>query len=279
MQRSATVPAMTVERSSSLRRALSLLEVLGSDEIVAAGGVRVNELAELVGRDKSQVSRTLTTLARAGYVDRDARTRSYRLGWQVFALAARAGDQRLMAAAGPVLVRLVREIGETSHLSVLRGTAVLTVLTESGSRSVQAVTGVGGLHPASCTSSGRALLLDHGPAELTALFGSSGLQPPTRKAPQDVAELSERIAAARALGYVRVEEESEPGLVAAAAPVRGASGRIVAALNISAPRFRFGRRLRAAGVAVAAAAAEISAVLAHPSPVQVGPALAEEALG
>lgn len=262
---------MTVERAGSLRRALGLLEILGTDDVVAAGGSGVTELAALTGRDKSQVSRMLATLAGAGFVDRDPRTRRYRLGWQVFALAARSGDQRLLAAAAPVLVRLVRETGESSHLSVLRGGAVLTLLTESPPRAVQAVSWVGRLVPVASTSSGRALTMDHERADLVALVGESGWERPTSKAPADVDELLARIRLARVVGYARVEEETEPGLVAVAAPVRDAGGRIVAAVNISAPRFRLGRGLARAGDAVMAAAAEFTAALGQP-------ALIEEAL-
>lgn len=269
---SATVRAMAVERSSSLRRALGLLQALGTDEMVAGGGSGVTELAAVTGAEKSQVSRLLATLAAAGFVDRDARTRRYRLGWQVFALAACSGDQRLLSAAGPVLVRLVRELGESSHLSVLRGAEVLTVLTESPPRAVQAVSWVGRLVPAANTSSGRALLMDHDRDQLTAMFGSEW-QVPTSKAPRDVADLLARIALANRAGYARVEEESELGLVAVAAPVRDAGGRIVAALNISAPTFRLRRRLARAGKAVAAAAADLTVALGRPIP-----ALVEEAL-
>ncbi|MBA3418512.1 MAG: IclR family transcriptional regulator [Geodermatophilaceae bacterium] len=263
---------MAVERSRSLRRALGLLEALGTDDIVAAGGCGVTELAALTGGEKSQVSRVLATLADGGFVDRDVRTRRYRLGWQMFALAARAGDQRLLNAAGPVLVRLVREIGESSHLSVLRGNDVLTLLTESPLRAVQAVSWIGRLAPATSTSSGRALLLDHDREQLAAMFGSEGWPAATAKSPRDVDDLLGRITLARAAGYARVEEESELGLVAVAAPVRAASGRIVAAVNISAPRFRLGRRLARAGAAVAAAAADLTAALGRPEP-----ALMEEA--
>lgn len=262
---SATVPAMTVERVGSLRRALGLLEILGNDSIVAAGGSGVTELAALTGRDKSQVSRMLATLAAAGFVERDVRTRRYRLGWQIFDMAARSGHQRLLDAAGPVLVRLVRDIGETSHLSVLRGGNVLTVLTESSGSAVQAVSWVGRPAPIAVTSSGRALLFDHGPDQLAMLFGGAQWARPTNRAPVDVADLLARIRQARLLGYAAVEEETEPGLVAVAAPVRDPAGRIIAALNISAPRFRLGRRLAEAGVAVVAAAAEVGAALAAPT--------------
>ncbi len=58
-----------------------------------------------------------------------------------------------------------------------------------------------------------------------------------------------------------MDEEFEVGLVAAAAPVRAYHGRVVAAINVSGPKFRLGPRLGDAGPRTAQAAAELSAVL------------------
>lgn len=253
-------------RVGSLGRALTLLEALGSDEVVAAGGFTVGELAAINGREKSQVSRMLATLADAGFAERDPESRRYRLGWRVFALATRSGDQRLLTASRPILTRLVRETGESSHLSVLSGNSVLTLLTESPARALHAVSWVGRMVPATATSSGRALLLDHDRERLLAVLGDLAWQPPTAKAPRDVTELLERIQQARACGFALVDEELEPGLVAVAAPIRDGVGRIVAALNVSAPKFRLGTRSAATGEIVAAAAADVSRRLGPPLP-------------
>ena len=77
----------------------------------------------------------------------------------------------------------------------------------------------------------------------------------------DLAELARRIADTRARGWAAADEEMEPGLAAVAAPVRRFDGRIVAALNVSGPSFRFAPRLGEAGAVVAAAAAQLSARL------------------
>lgn len=253
-------------RVGSLGAALSLLEALGSDDVVAAGGVGVGSLAAVIGRDKSQVSRMLATLTGAGFAERDPSTRKYRLGWRLFALAARSENQRLLSSARPVLTRLVRETGESSHLSVLRGGSVLTLLTESPARALHAVSWVGRVVPAVSTSSGRALLFDHDRDQLVALVGDTSWPTASRTAPRDVDELLGRIQHARSCGYARVDEESEPGLVAVGAPVRDIGGRIVAAVNISAPKFRLERRLAAIGQTVAAAAADVSHRLCRPVP-------------
>jgi IclR family KDG regulon transcriptional repressor len=260
--RRGTLHDVTDDRSSSLRRALDLLDALGSEDALGQGGWGVNRLAEHQGRDKSQVSRTLRVLADAGYIDRDAETMRYRLGWHLFALAARAGDQRLVSAAGPILRRLAeQELGERTHLTVLRGTEVLTILTEASHHSVQSTAWAGRLVPAHTTSSGRSLLIDLDREELERLFAGVGFGTGGPNAPHDVADLHRRIVDARRVGFALVDEEFEAGLVAASAPVRGIRGDVVAALNVSGPKFRLGSRLPAAGRVVKAAADVLSSEL------------------
>src|ERR671916_795723 len=158
---------MVGRREVNLRKELAILIVLGREEAVENGGLGVVRVAELIGREKSQVSRALKMLAASGLVDRDPSTLHYRLGWRFFALAARAGEQRLLSVAPALLERLVEDLGGTGHLSVLQGTEVLTVLSESPPHAVKADGWAGRTVPIYCTSSGRVLLFDH---DLEALF-------------------------------------------------------------------------------------------------------------
>ena len=134
----------------------------------------------------------------------------------------------------------------------------MTVLSEASPRAVRAIEWTGRAVAAHCTSAGRALLLDHDAASLRALYGRGALSAPGPRAPREVDELARRVAAARRRGYAVVDEEFEPGLVGVGAPVRDFRGRIVAGLNVSAPKFRLGRRLALAGREVKAAADELS---------------------
>lgn len=251
-----SVPAR--EASTSLNRAIAILKVLGTAE-GARDGVGVVRIARLIDREKSQVSRTLKTLAEAGFVVRDPRTLRYRLGWQLFTLAVSATQQHLTSLAPHLLRQLVANVGECAHLSVLDGGAVLTVLSESPPRTEQAIQAeewVGRVAPVHCTSAGGALLLDHTEAQTRALL--AGQPDPDAK----LAALLDRVRLARRRGYATVNEDFEPGLVAVAAPVRDYRGEIVGALNISAPKFRLGRALAAAGREVKAAADGLSRALA-----------------
>ena len=250
-----------------LERMIDILTALGEPESTRDGGLGVVRIAQIVGREKSQVSRALRTLDQAGLVERDEGTREYRLGWRLYALAARGAGQRLLALAPPVLHDLVAALGETAHLTVRDGDAVVTLLTESSPSVVRAIEWTGRTVPAHCTSAGRALLLDHDERSLRALLGDGELPAPGPDAPRDIAELARRIAAARALGYAAIDGEFEDGHVGVAAPVRDFCGRIVAALNVSAPAFRLGgRRLDTAGREIRDRAGELSSRLAPGAP-------------
>ncbi|GLY40136.1 IclR family transcriptional regulator [Amycolatopsis sp. NBRC 101858] len=243
-----------------LRRDLDLLEALASPEAQRAGELGVVRLAQLTGREKSQVSRALKALAEEGVVERDPDTLGYRLGRRLFSLVARTAEDRLVRAAEPVMRDLSAELEETVHLCVLHEEEVLTLLSVSGhSFRVHGWEGRG--VPAHCTSAGRVLLLDASPDDLYVRFP----EPPAHALP----ELWAKIQRARRDGYARVREEFEAGLVGVSAPIRDFRGRVAAALNVSAPAGRLGERLDAAGRVTAEAAARVSAQLGwdeHPKP-------------
>lgn len=252
---------MVATDATSLRRGIAILLAIEAEEALGGAAPGVTRLAALTGSDKSQISRSVKILAEHGLVDRDPDTLGYQLGWRLLTMAGHASRATLLAAAEPLLKRLARETGERAHLSVLRGATALTVLSEGSDRAVEASGWVGRTVPLHSTSSGRALLFDHTATEITELEVESRFGEGTGKAPADAAELYARVASARARGYAIVDEEFEAGLVAVAAPVRDFGGRIVAALNVSAPKFRFAKNLQRAGEQVRAAADELSATL------------------
>ena len=257
---------MPTDRETSIRRGIEVLLSLGSEEAVRDGGMGVTRISEMLGREKSQVSRALKALAEYGLVERNRDALTYRLGWRIYALAELAGQPRLLEEAAPRLRRLALQTQERAHFSVLQGHEVLTLLSESPGRAVEAVGWVGRVTPAYCTSAGQALLFDHDREALELLFSGIELVQRAQRTPTDVATLDERIATGRARGVVLCADEFESGLVSAAAPVRDAGGTIVGALNVSAPIFRVEGREEELCTAVQAASADLGAALANGEP-------------
>ncbi|MGH3424281.1 MAG: IclR family transcriptional regulator [Nocardioidaceae bacterium] len=254
---------MATAEHTGAAKVVALLDALSDADSDSREGLTVAEVARALGRDRSIVSRQLRPLVELGLVERSDDGR-HRLGWRLFAIAAKAGDQRLLLLAPPVMRRLTQLVQERCHLSLLRGTDVLTVLSEDPHRAVQASGWVGRVTPVNCTSSGRALLFDHSDAEIEELFADGFVPGSGRRAPQDATTLARRVRAARRKGYAVVQGEFDDDLIAVAAPVRDVYGRIVADLNMSAPAYRLKDGARA-GELVARAAGHLSRALSAPA--------------
>ncbi|WP_205315789.1 IclR family transcriptional regulator [Nonomuraea lactucae] len=257
---------MSRTNSSGLRRDLELIDVLAQH-----GELGVTRVAQLVRREKTQVSRALASLAEEGLVERDPDTQGYRLGWRLYALAARTGEAHLVATAGPYLRRLVGQMHETAHLCVLRGGDVLTLLSESPSHAFRGVGWEGVSVAVPATSAGRVLISDWEPAVVRDWFPPERLTAAGAVKFGDTDALLKEIARIKARGYATVDEEFEVGVVGCSAPVRDFRGRIIAAINVAAPKGRLGDKLDAAGRLTARIATELTARLSNPPAGVPGP--------
>jgi DNA-binding IclR family transcriptional regulator len=219
----------------------------------------VSDIARAVGRERSQVSRMLKSLSACGLVEQDPATRAYRLGWQLYALAASSGDQRLLALGRPVLADLSAQTGEVALLSVLRGSRVLTVLRQDSPRLLQAGGWVGLTSPLHVTAAGRALLFDYSDAQIGRLvqddIGRDAFGP---RAPGTLSELSARGLQERKQGCAVAVDELEAGFASVAAPVRDTAGIVVAAVGASGPSSRIVDRLDELALQIRAAAERLT---------------------
>ncbi|GAB2951742.1 IclR family transcriptional regulator [Nonomuraea fastidiosa] len=248
--------------SAGLRRDLEILEVLaGHGDDRDADGFGVSWIAERLGREKSQVSRALRSLELEGMVERDPLTRRYRLGWRLFALAARTQHARLVRLAAPYVRRLAAAFDEDAYLCVLRGSMVLTLLSVPSSRAYHRVW-EGVSVPVIMAGAGRSLLADWDDDRVRELLKAtlpSGLDSAVSSEEQWLAD----IAHARSAGYAISDTELDDSEIAVSAPVRDHRGLITAALSVSVTRAAGRSRLHEIGEIVAQTAAEFSIALGH----------------
>jgi DNA-binding IclR family transcriptional regulator len=251
--------------SAGLRRDIELLEVLGKYEIEHRSGLGVIRIAEMAGREKTQVSRALSTLAEQGLVDRDPNTMFYRLGWRLYALSAQTFEAHLVAVAAPYLRRLAELAQETTHLCVLRHDEVLTLSTASPAHGFRSIW-EGLTSPAPSTSAGRVLICEWDETSIAAKWTAEELANVMgQRIFESTDELSIELKKVRQQGFSVVDEEFEIGVVGCSAPIRDASGRIVAALNIGAPKARLESKLDQAARLTRKIANELSQTLYSPS--------------
>lgn len=229
---------MATSAVQSVGRAIRILELVAEHP----DQLGVTELGRRIGVHKATAFRLVSTLAQAGLVERAPGTDAYRPGFGLVRLATTAlADLDVVRQARPVLERLAEETQETVNLAVLEGDEVVNIDQVAGSHAVLNVNWVGRRTPLHCTSNGK-VLLAHLPEPEWDRFLRSPLERRTPRTITDPAALRIQLRRARTLGYAYTREELEVGLNAVAAPVRGPSGEVVAAVSVAGPAYRVTRK-------------------------------------
>ncbi len=204
-----------------------------------------HSLAELVaatGIARPTAHRLAVALEFHRLVTRDL-TGRFVLGPRPAELGAAAGEDRLIAAAGPVLTALRDATGESAQLYRRQGDVRICVAV------AERLSGLRDSVPV-----GSSLTMQAGSAAqiLLAWEDSEKIHRGLTNARFTAAQLS----AHRRRGWAQSVGEREAGVASVSAPVRGPNGKVIAAVSISGPIERLGRqpgRIHAAAVVATAA--------------------------
>lgn len=224
--------------------------------------LRVANVARTLGVARSTAHRLLRVLALHEFVSQDPVSKAYVVGPSLLRLAVSiARELDLTTVARPIMTELVDELGETIHLSVLRGTDIFFVDSIETTKPLRVGARAGHLRPAHATAAGRVLLAELDTSALRALLPGK-LAAVTPSTVTSRAKLEDILETARRRGYATSLGESEEDVASVAVPVRHADGRIAAALAVAAPPSRLDTK-DIAGIAtrLTAGAARIGSLL------------------
>ena len=215
---------------SSLARGLRVLEAFnGTDPALS-----VTEIASRAGISRAAARRIALTLHHAGYLGRTPRN-SYFLTPQVLALAtAYLSGHRIGDSVQPILARLRQMSGRSASLAVLEGHEIVYIARAAATGPMQIHIDVGQRLPAHATAMGRVLLAGLSDADLTDWLQGARLEPLRSTTLTDPAQLRLEVARIAQQGYATVNGELAAGIQVIAVPVRSQTGRVVAALNLTA---------------------------------------------
>lgn len=216
--------ATAVDRGAEL-----LVRVLESEQPVS-----LSDLASASGIPKSTASRLVSALERQGLIEQDGQRGRLRPGPAILRVAERSMVERsVVELARPSLEALARASGETINLGVPARHGVEHVAQVDGRHFLGAGQWLGRSVDFHCSANGK-VFMAFGRATMPA-------RPLTALTPHTITDperLRAELETVRALDFAEAIDELEIGLAAIAAPVRGAGGRVVAALSVTGPTVR-----------------------------------------
>lgn len=215
-----------------------------------AGPSTLAQLVAATGLARPTAHRLAVALEHHRLVARDMQGR-FVLGPRLVELASAAGEDRLLAAAGPVLGALRDHTSESAQLFRRQGDQRICVAAADRPMGLRDSIPVGATLSMQAGSAAQVLLAWEEPDRL-----HRGLQGSKFTATM--------LSGVRRRGWAQSVSEREQGVASVSAPVRSPSGRVIAAVSISGPVERVSRqpgRLHAA--TVVAGANKLTEVLAR----------------
>jgi IclR family pca regulon transcriptional regulator len=192
----------------------------------------LSDIAEATGLTRATARRFLLTLLELGYVRADGRL--FALTPHVLELGfSYLSGLALPEIVAPHLEELSRELNESASASVLDGGDIVYIARVPARRIMRVSITVGTRFPAHATSMGRVLLAGLDESGLERYLDSIGRETLTEKTVTDAASLRRTLDEVRRQGWALLDQELEQGLRSIAAPLHGADGRVVAAINVS----------------------------------------------
>ena len=229
-------------RVGVLDKAITVLTAL------EAGPASLAQLVTATGLARPTAHRLAVALERHRLVARDGQGR-FTLGPRLAELATAAGEDRLLAAAPPILAQLRDGTGESAQLYRRQGEHRVCVAAAERSSGLRDTVPVGAALPMTAGSAAQ-ILLAWEDAEVL------------RRGLRGAKFTATTLAHVRRRGWAASVAEREAGVASVSAPVHSPAGRVVAAVSVSGPTERLTRspgRLHAP--AVAEAAEKVSAAL------------------
>jgi IclR family transcriptional regulator, pca regulon regulatory protein len=229
-----SIPSLREPRySQSLERGLAILSCFTPQRPVMG----IADIADELGMSRSTTHRYVITLVALGYLEQGA-SRKYRLGLRVTDLGMSAlNSTGLREHSRSPLQELRQSTSYTVNLSVLDGADILYIDRARSFRQGQSKIDLG-LHPGSrlpayCTAMGKVLLANLSENEQQDLLAEIKL---TKRGPNTITNrkaLREELEEVRETGFAVNDEELAPELHSISAPVRNATGKVIAAVNMA----------------------------------------------
>jgi len=221
---------------NSVEKAFRVLSAFGRQHQT----LNLSQVASETGMDVSGAQRFTHTLAKLGYLRKDAQSKRFELTAKTLDLGYHfVRSSRLLDRAMPYLMHLSKETEETVNLTVREGPEIIFVSRFLSRHVLNTDVIIGTRMPAYCTAPGIAMLSRLPEEEAMAIIEASDLKAHTPSTTWQRDALREKLRQSAAQGYATAFEEVYLGDASIAAVIVDHHGRPEAAVNIAASTSRF----------------------------------------
>lgn len=211
----------------SVHRAARILKLYQSGDETFG----VSELARRLDVNKSTLHGILSTLTYHQLLERDERTKTYRLGYGLYTLGNRVQERvNVREIAHPSVIELARSVEETGLLGVFQDEHVVIIDREEAPHELKISARLGQRLPFNAGAFGCIFGAAMSDARVRQLIKRRGLHAFTKKTITRAADFRRALAETRRRGFAIDREEYLEGVRAVAAPVNDDEGVVVAAV-------------------------------------------------
>jgi IclR family pca regulon transcriptional regulator len=213
----------------SLARGLSVIKAFDSNK----SALTLSEVAAIAQLPRAAARRFLRTLVELDYMHFDGK--QFRLLPRVLELGyAYLSSVGLPQVAQRHMEMVSNQVHESCSMAVLDGTDIVCIARVHARRIMSMWFNVGTRFPAYVTSMGRVLLGQQPEEWLADYLATASMPALTPRSVTDPKRLRAEIERARTNGYCIVDQELEIGIRTMAVPIHDPSGKVVAAIDLSA---------------------------------------------
>ena len=221
---------MSENKVQTIDRTLDIIELLAT----AKEGLGVTEIGNNIGLHKSTVYRLLTALLNRGYIEKDPKTYTYKIGLKFIEISGLFLKKlELKTEALPFMRKLAEIIGQPVHLAILEGTEVVYIEKVELVNSIRMYSQIGRRVPVHCSAIGKILLTGLNPEALREVLENIKFEKFTPNTIITKKELQREIESVKEKGWAVDNEEHEPNIRCIAAPIIDYTGKIIAAVSVS----------------------------------------------
>ncbi|MFF2875046.1 IclR family transcriptional regulator [Gottfriedia sp. NPDC057991] len=216
----------------SIDRAMLIIDVLNSDE--SKSNWQITELSEKTSLSLGTLHRLLNALIQHGLVVQIPETKHYKLGYKWMELGLRQLDKMdFRLVARPVMERLAKQVEESIYLNIESGIDGIVIDKIDSPLKIRIAENLGIRIPLHIGAPNKTILAYMKEHEIQQVLDQLNLSP------NSISILKQQLVEIRQKGYAISQNEKTEDTAAIAAPITGYNNKVLAALSVNVPGFRF----------------------------------------